>query len=176
MSKTENLILLARKIAVSIIKSEYPKGLDSKYLKPEDKERMLQNLKDDKKVRNLLELQERIDEKAAWKYVKEKTVKTRISPKYWKYAVAASIALLLSGAIFFWYSGDISSTRNLVDTTSPTIKAGTDKATLTLGNGSQVVLEKDNEYKNSNVISNGKQLTYIMKRNHKKMDPGTTRS
>jgi ferric-dicitrate binding protein FerR (iron transport regulator) len=41
-----------------------------------------------------------------------------------------------------------------------TIKAGTDKAILTLEDGSAVVLEKDKIYKKNNAVSNGKELVY----------------
>ncbi len=41
-----------------------------------------------------------------------------------------------------------------------TIKTGTDKATLTLEDGSVVTLEKDKIYKKDNVVCNGKELVY----------------
>ncbi|QTE23679.1 FecR family protein [Polaribacter cellanae] len=43
------------------------------------------------------------------------------------------------------------------------IKPGTDKAILTLGNGNQVSLTKDETYKNNYLKSNGKKITYDSK-------------
>ncbi len=48
------------------------------------------------------------------------------------------------------------------------IMPGTDKATLTLGDGSVVVLNKENTFQTQNVNSNGEQIVYKKKKENKK--------
>ncbi len=85
----------------------------------------------------------------------ESKPKSLIMYKYLKYA--AAIILLISTGYFL--------TKNQVKTTSKVvidnkIPIGTDKATLTLEDGSTVALEKGKVYKNNKVSSDGKKIVY----------------
>jgi hypothetical protein len=78
---------------------------------------------------------------------------------WFKYTAAASIALLVSLTIFL-NKGD-----NTTQFTEPiivnnNIEVGTDKATLTLTDGSNITLEKGQNYETANAISNGEELVY----------------
>lgn len=77
-----------------------------------------------------------------------------------KYAVAASVVLLVS--LMFVLKNDNTNTKEteVVNTNTSNIEIGTDKATLTLGDGSQVALEKGASFKKKNIKSNGKELVY----------------
>lgn len=74
-----------------------------------------------------------------------------------KYAVAASIAILISLAYIFTKDDPEINTPIIVNNI---IKIGTDKATLTLQDGSDITLEKGQSYNGENVNSNGQQLVY----------------
>lgn len=80
-----------------------------------------------------------------------------------KYAVAATLALILTTTYFF---GDSFFNTTDKDVVSPpifnanTIEYGKDKAVLTLENGSQIALEKGNSIQTQNATSNGKVLVY----------------
>ncbi|MDC0210560.1 FecR domain-containing protein [Flavobacteriaceae bacterium] len=80
-----------------------------------------------------------------------------------KYAVAATLALILTTTYFF---GDSLFNTTDKDVVSPpifnanTIEHGKDKAVLTLENGSQIALEKGNSIQTQNATSNGKVLVY----------------
>tara|TARA_R110002049_G_scaffold309289_2_gene520243 strand:+ start:21837 stop:23003 length:1167 start_codon:yes stop_codon:yes gene_type:complete len=75
----------------------------------------------------------------------------------WKYAVAASVALLISIGFIFNKNNKEPLTKPI---TTNIIKAGTDKATLTLGDGSQITLEKGNSFQTKNANSNGEKIIY----------------
>lgn len=94
--------------------------------------------------------------------IQEDAPKVKIVPFYkkpiFKYAVAASIALLMALNFVFTKPDPIKIEPTLVD--SKDIVIGTDKATLTLADGSQVVLESGESYKTANANSNGKEIIY----------------
>lgn len=78
-----------------------------------------------------------------------------------KYAAAASIVLLISLTFFFKNKNIIIEDVEVVNTEQPnTIEIGTDKATLTLEDGSHVVLEKGASFQNENIRSNGEEIVY----------------
>lgn len=89
---------------------------------------------------------------------KTKPVKVLRSSSVLKYAVAASIALLISIAYFTRNEWNVINNSQKVVESS--ITAGTDKAVLTLEDGSEVVLEKGENYETDNITSNGKEIIY----------------
>ncbi|GGK12272.1 iron dicitrate transporter FecR [Yeosuana aromativorans] len=58
------------------------------------------------------------------------------------------------------FNSQTSSDQNKVSDVKNNIVPGTDKATLTLQDGSQIALEKGNEVKTQNAISNGEEIVY----------------
>lgn len=76
-----------------------------------------------------------------------------------KYAAAAVIVFALG----FFFRGNIFTSSSETDTgivKTNIIQPGTDKATLTLEDGSHVVLEKGNVFQTENISSNGEQILY----------------
>ncbi|MBJ6369393.1 FecR family protein [Snuella sedimenti] len=91
---------------------------------------------------------------------KEESSRYRIvNQPIYKYAVAASILLLVSLTIFLNRN---ESKPNKVDPTvvNTPIEPGTDKATLTLEDGTVVALEKGNSFQTQNANSNGEEIIY----------------
>ena len=89
-----------------------------------------------------------------------KSVKTR--NYIWRYAAAAILVGILATGYFFrnnFFNNNIESTTPIMVNTN-TIKPGTDKATLTLGDGSLVVLENGNTFQTQNASSNGEKIVY----------------
>ncbi|MXN92340.1 DUF4974 domain-containing protein [Flavobacterium sp. Sd200] len=86
---------------------------------------------------------------------------TKVIPFYrkslFKYTVAASIALLITLSVVFQNKNHEISTKVAANK----IEAGSDKATLTLEDGTSVILEKGKVYKNKNINSTGKEVHYI---------------
>ncbi|NCG05134.1 MAG: DUF4974 domain-containing protein [Bacteroidetes bacterium] len=87
--------------------------------------------------------------------------KNRISRKirYYDYAAAASIALLVSLTLYFNNKNNETLIAPIIVNTNP-IEPGIDKATLTLEDGLTVKLEKGNVISTKNAKSDGEQLVY----------------
>ncbi|WP_140487851.1 FecR family protein [Flavobacterium sp. GSA192] len=76
------------------------------------------------------------------------------------YYSAAAVVLGIVTTTFLYNSGLFDKPVAPVAIVKNTIEAGTDKAILTLEDGTAVVLEKDKTYQKNNVVSNGKELVY----------------
>lgn len=95
-----------------------------------------------------------------------KTKVVLLSNSWFKYVAAAIVIGVLSTSYFFrnsFINNEIIEKPIVINTE---IQTGTDKATLTLEDGSVVVLQKGNQYKNKNITSNDKQIVY--NENHEK--------
>ncbi len=77
---------------------------------------------------------------------------------YIKYVAAASVLLLVTLTLFFSKNNSVQFTEPTIVNT--TIEPGTDKATLTLEDGSVVALEKGTTFQTQNANSNGEELIY----------------
>ncbi|WP_411029284.1 FecR family protein [Spongiimicrobium sp. 3-5] len=104
---------------------------------------------------------ELVDIEKGWSVIEKRIEKKRVSIPYWKYAVAASIALAVA---VFYYTNSVgenaSPTETMVTTQKTEIVPGSNKAVLTLEDGSEVALEEGKAYQSSNLKSNGKALIY----------------
>lgn len=107
------------------------------------------------------EVKARIHEKIRLRLDFEKEKPIKVIPFYrkpfFKYAVAASVVLFVAFTFVFKNQHqDIVPVKEVANK----IETGTDKAMLTLEDGSTVVLEKGKTYNNKNVNSTGKELVY----------------
>jgi len=107
---------------------------------------------------------EDLDVQKGWLELEKKIARKAKRRTYWKYAMAASIALLVSATLFFKEDGQ-QAVAPIENTTivDRSIQIGTDKAILTLEDGSNVALEKDKGYQSDNISSNGEELVYNTK-------------
>ena len=84
----------------------------------------------------------------------------------------AAVAILFLSVGYFYQNDYISNSSNISNSDDDLIKSviepGTDKATLTLEDGSVVALEKDKVYQSDKVNSDGKQLVYAVNNKPKK--------
>ena len=100
------------------------------------------------------------DDSLLWEHI-EASFKTPVKKiNYWKYGVAASIALLIAINFIFDQKSKTAVSISTIAHDTNIIEIGTDKATLTLENGSLVVLEKGASFKTKNANSNGEQIVY----------------
>jgi transmembrane sensor len=106
----------------------------------------------------------KIDKENAWKLIEARTKTERPVIKLFKkrwYGYAASLVLILTSAYFLkdiLFQTVIPNNSNQTETSN--ILKGTDKATLTLADGSEVFLEKGTAVKTQNANSNGKEIVY----------------
>ncbi|MDD7887302.1 FecR family protein [Flavivirga sp. 57AJ16] len=102
-----------------------------------------------------------VDIEKAWQKIENKIDKPKERKTYWKFAVASIIVGLLASSYFFkdvFFNNPVEKTPIIVK--ENTIQPGTDKAVLTLEDGSQIALEKGASFQNKNINSNGKALIY----------------
>lgn len=105
-----------------------------------------------------------INKDAAWKGILEKSGRKdipsviAINRSWYKYAVAASLVLLFSLSYLFLNNAE-TVVKNPLVVNAP-IEIGSNKATLTLEDGSRIALVKGTNYKTSTVKSNGEHIVY----------------
>lgn len=122
-----------------------------------------------KKLIDKFEAYSAINKDKAWESIetkiqeqKDKSVFMLFKKPWYKYAAAAIIVGILTVTYFFKESAfhnPVEITPKIVNTNT-IIVPGTDKATLTLEDGSVVTLEKGNSFHTQNVNSNGKDIVY----------------
>jgi transmembrane sensor len=106
----------------------------------------------------------KINKENAWKLIEARTKTERPVIKLFKkrwYGYAASLVLILTSAYFLkdiLFQTAIPNNPNQTETSN--IVKGTDKATLTLADGSEIFLEKGRAVKTQNANSNGKEIVY----------------
>jgi len=101
---------------------------------------------------------ESIDTTKAWTKVEHKINGSKRNNSFWKYGIAASL-LLFMALSYVLITKDNSNTIDAVVVTT-NISAGTDKATLTLEDGTIVQLEKGASFTGLHLDSNGEHILY----------------
>ncbi|MEN3323676.1 FecR domain-containing protein [Mariniflexile soesokkakense] len=170
MSVFNKVIILSKKLASSLLKDEKPTDLEaSDIFNDADKAYILNNLTDETLIKERLNLGNQIKKKEDWKKVKSNITKPSVRFLYWKYTAAAAVIGLLASTYFFRGTLFNNSTECMPVIVNNNIKIGTDKATLTLEDGSVLTLEKGNNYEASNFKSNGEKIVYNSKDNPNKL-------
>ncbi|WP_420602258.1 FecR family protein [Flagellimonas sp.] len=104
---------------------------------------------------------ESVDLEEGWETVLRSIDSKKKNKVLWKYA--AAIAILIAGSLTYYIlNGAPEQNTNLpvVTEKTETIEIGSDKATLTLEDGSNVFLKKGESYETGHIKSNGEQLVY----------------
>lgn len=92
-----------------------------------------------------------------------KVIRLKKTNSIFRYAAAAAIFVVLSTTYLFkdkLFNTPNETVPTIVNTEIIDIEPGTNKAILTLGNGSQMTLEKGKSIQTPNAISNGEEITY----------------
>ena len=104
-----------------------------------------------------------VDIEKGWLAIQDKVKKSRARKAYWRYTMAASVVILAAFGLVFKNNNikeqQVKETV-IVKEESSVITVGTDKATLTLADGSNVALERDKTYQDETIKSDGKTLVY----------------
>ncbi len=157
------IIELSKKLAASLLKDK--KALDiediEEHFNKDDATYILKQLTKDSLILERQQLKKQINPKADFKKI-ESRINPPVKRQYWKYAAAASLIGVLITVYFFkdkvFTNPEVPREIHIVN--QNVIQPGTDKATLTLEDGSHVALEKGKVYKTSTVKSNGSKLLY----------------
>lgn len=145
--------LLIKKLKGQALSPEEETAFEKWYAKSEKHRVYFKNMKENygKEVR-------KIDLEKSWDKIASKTYRKT----YYRYAVVA-VAVVLVGIAFLINhknSPPEISTETSIAKTKDSIKTGTDKAILTLEDGSKVELSGTDSYRSANASSDGKQLIY----------------
>ena len=161
------IIALSKQIASSLLRDEQPTSLeDSEIFNKSDKAYILKNLTDESLIKERVNLVNQIDEQKEWKKIKNK-IDTPVRKLYWRYAAAAILIGILATGYYLrkdTFNNSIESTSIMVN---HTIKVGSDKATLTLEDGTNITLEKGQQYISDHLESNGEEIIYKLKNKSK---------
>lgn len=143
------------------MKDEKPTALEkSDIFNQNDKTYILKNLTDETLIKERLDLVYQIEKDEDWEKVKSIIKAPKVKRLYWHYAAAAVFVGTLASTYFFRESLFYFSNENTPIIVNNSIEIGTDKATLTLEDGTVVVLEKGSNYEATNLKSNGEKIIY----------------
>ncbi len=160
MFKFNTIIKLSRRMAKSLLKEELPASLKkTKLFDESDKAHILKCLTDESIIKQRLDLANTIDVNADWEPVKNRIGKPN-KRGYWGYVAAASVIGILS-IVYLSRKISIDGRSESKQAIAYNIQAGTDKAILTLGDGSVVMLEKGSVFQTPNAKSNGEDIVYL---------------
>lgn len=161
MSNFNKIVELSKSIAKSLLNDETPKTLEkSELFSQTDKDYIVDQLTNDEKIEERLQLVNTIDKDEEWKQLKSK-INVPVRKLYWKFAAAASVLILITAG--FWFTNKDASiepqfTEPII--VNNQIETGTDGAILTLESGEEVTLEKGVAYQTQNATSNGEEIIY----------------
>lgn len=163
MNNYKKIKELSAKLAESLLEEEISSDFEEVNVFDEKiKKRVLEDIKDG----THLELLKSIDTEKDWKSLKPKLKGGRKKALFWLYTIAASV-IVVFGVGLFLINGNYMVTQKTTIITRSTIKVGTDKATLTLENGTHIVLGEGHDYVAENLSSNGHELIYTPTREAK---------
>ncbi len=106
-----------------------------------------------------------------WENLSSKIKKKTIVPKHWKFTISIAASIIFGVLLFF--NSRTSLNKSIIENTpiivkNDAIEIGTDKAILTLEDGSENVLEKGKSFNVKNQLSsNGQKLVYNSSANNK---------
>lgn len=101
-----------------------------------------------------------VDIENGWLAIQKKINTPKTKNNFWKYGIAASVVLLIAVGFIFIKSTPTDIENPTIVEQNNTIEIGTDKAILTLEDGSVVALEKGQNYSSDHLESNGESLIY----------------
>lgn len=158
MTIFDRIYELSKKTSQALLKDKKLTELEETDLFSEEaKIHIQQNLSPDE-IRKNIKILNQIDKEKDWRNVHRNIKHSKKAPKIQVYKVAASIILLISLVYAIKYQRSQRDLNSEVANTK--IEIGINKATLTLDDGSHIILEKGSSYRTKKAHSNGEQLIY----------------
>lgn len=157
MSVFNKIIKLSNKTAKSLLKNKPPKKLlKSDLFSEEDKNYILNELTNKEAVEKQNALLKQIDAEADWKVVHKK-ITNPVRRINWYYAAAAILVAFIAVGYLVKQNFAPEEPPQII---ANNIEVGSDKATLTLEDGTHVELGKGVSFKGAHASSNGENLIY----------------
>ncbi len=158
MTIFDRIYKLSKKTSKALLKDKYLTELEETDLFSEGAKIHIQQNLSNEEIKNNLEFLNQIDKQKDWKKVARNIKPSKKVPTVQIYKVAASIILLFS----LVYAISIQHSQKVLDSevVDTKIEIGINKATLTLNDGSEIILEKGSTYQTKTLHSNGEELIY----------------
>ncbi|MFH6991616.1 FecR family protein [Flavobacterium sp. FlaQc-48] len=158
MLNIDKIISASRQIASSLLKGKNPTEIDRlDFFTPEEKQDILKEFTDKEKSAERNYLKSQIDSKEDWKIIKSK-IEVPVRKMYWSYAAAAVIGLF--GIGYYFSTSTTNTPKERIEQKIVSIPAGSNKAALTLEDGTVVLLEEGKTFNKSNAHSKGSEIYY----------------
>lgn len=159
--KLGQIFKLSKRISNSLLRGKKSDDLaDSILFDKEDKCYIMEQITNKELVKERDEAIAKINKEQSWRIIQQQTSLT-IKTNYYKYAIAASIVIII-GVAFFIKNQNINQSKPQQHTlkTRANIPVNINKTVLTLEDGENVYLGKTESYKNANVVKQGENLIY----------------
>lgn len=159
----KNREILFKKIASQLNREE--EELFQQWMqKSDENQKLYESLKLLQKEKVEFKAYQEIDVTGAWEKVQKKSSKEnnkqfKRKKKSIFWMIAASLALVLGSSLVIHHLINVKDNASFCAEEN-VIQSGSDKAILTLADGSTVALQKGEQYKAKNVLSNGEQIVY----------------
>ncbi|MBD0823239.1 FecR family protein [Aestuariibaculum marinum] len=157
MSVFNKIFKLSKKTAKSLLNNKPPKKLlKTELFSEEDKAYILKELTNKEAIERRESLANQINTEDDWQLVKKEITKPVIKLNRYYAAVAVLVACLAVGYLIKQNYTSVDAPQIIVNN----IEVGSDKATLTLEDGSQVELGEGTSFESENANSDGENLIY----------------
>ncbi|MCR8667344.1 FecR domain-containing protein [Aestuariibaculum sp. M13] len=157
MSVFNKIFKLSNKTAKSLLNNRTPKKLlKTELFSEEDRAYILNELTNKEAIENREVLSSKIDKEADWQLVKKKISKP-VKRMNWYYAAAAVLVTFLAIGFLIKQNYTPDETPQIIVNN---IEIGSDKATLTLEDGTHVELGEGTSFEGENANSDGENLVY----------------
>ncbi|UFH34067.1 FecR family protein [Flavobacterium acetivorans] len=163
-SSKYHIAQLIYKSVANIITIEEKKQLDNWLIQTQNKA-LYKKITNKKNIEDKLAIYNQINTDEIYNRLEKQILKEQkkttipLFNRTWtRYAVAASILLMVTLTIFVNKEDSQKIPKQII--VENNIKAGTDKAILTLADGSEITLTKGQNYQNQGISSNGEQVVY----------------
>tara|TARA_R110002049_G_scaffold309029_1_gene516035 strand:+ start:5806 stop:6963 length:1158 start_codon:yes stop_codon:yes gene_type:complete len=158
MTIFDRIYKLSKKTSQALLKDKKLTEIEETDLFSEEAKIHIQQNLSPEQIRKNIKILNQIDKEKDWRNVHRNIRHSKKASKIQVYKIAASIILLVS----LVYAINLQLfPRGLDSEVADTkIEIGINKATLTLNDGSEIILEKGSSYKTKTVHSNGEQLIY----------------
>lgn len=158
MTIFDKIYKLSKKTSKALLKERRLTDLEETDLFSEGVKIHIQQNLSHEEIKKNLEFLNQIDKEKDWKKVSSNIKPNKKASKIQAYKIAASIILLVS----LVYAISLQQSPKVINSevADTKIEIGINKATLTLNDGSDIILEKGSTYQTKTVHSNGEQLIY----------------
>lgn len=159
MDTLKQIFKLSKQISKSLLRNKQNDDLvNTPLFNKKDKEYIIHQINNKESIEKRNKFIAKINKKQSWRAIQKQTTTTKTN--YYKYAAAASIAIIIGSAFFIMYNTEYNKPQQHIIKTQTNVSPTVNKATLTLEDGKNVYLKQTEPYKNTHATKQGENLIY----------------